>query len=562
MKKKGRGFYIAIATAGIVGLLAVSRVFAGGGGGGQVAVDTTGGTQGAPTASLPPAQSPTPKASTSATPRATQTAKTTPKPTATAPLKVVTIDGKQIPVNQGPVILLNPGLVRAGSKVAVDGFGFDPGATVDVLVKRDASDTGSGVALVKADQNGNLSGANFSVPDSIRGQFIVVAKQRNSAKVAQAQGATAGGTATAKLAKEVGKPGDSIAFSAQGFTPGEDVLVSLNQISGDPATKLKADGSGNLSQASFRLPVGAVGTNSVFFVGAKSQTVAVAQVYLLALYPQVSPSSYTVRAATPFGFSGTGFAPDEAVAVHLNSTGGEPLLTAKAGADGNFTSPGFVVPYKLKGPQTLIAIGEQSRAPASAGFQIQPYTPDAQPSTYGGRPGTSLSFYATGFGPNEVVLVYVGRTQNSAGKLVTAFRVDGKGNAAAAGSYMIPGDAQTGKLAFSMVGRQSEASATASVSVQKSDIPVQIPPQPEYVLPPELNDDTPATQTPGQTNKAPTAPPSASPSASGAPAKPSASATPQPFKSTAAHAPAEDASPWGSVIEGVKHLWKALTGTA
>src|SRR5205085_4216268 len=50
----------------------------------------------------------------------------------------------------------------------------------------------------------------------------------------------------------------------------------------------------------------------------------------------------------------------------------------------------FIAPYQLKGRQTLNLIGEQSRATASSGLQIMPFSPQAQPSTWGGMPGTSM----------------------------------------------------------------------------------------------------------------------------------------------------------------------------
>ena len=63
-----------------------------------------------------------------------------------------------------------------------------------------------------------------------------------------------------------------------------------------------------------------------------------------------------------------------------------------------------------------------------------------------------------------MVEVYLGRGQGNSGQLVSAFRVDGHGNAAAAGKYIIPNG--TGPaLYFTMVGQESGGTATAKVSV-------------------------------------------------------------------------------------------------
>jgi hypothetical protein len=145
-----------------------------------------------------------------------------------------------------------------------------------------------------------------------------------------------------------------------------------------------------------------------------------------------------------------------------------------------------MLPYGLKQQQSLILIGELSRAVVTSGFLILPYVPQAQPSTYGGASGTSFTFYGSGFAANEVVLVYKHRTHDSAGELVGAFRADAKGRAAG-GQYMIAGD-PPGKLTFTLVGRRSGGVATASVTVQGSDVPSQVHSQPKYSLPPDLQE--------------------------------------------------------------------------
>jgi hypothetical protein len=87
------------------------------------------------------------------------------------------------------------------------------------------------------------------------------------------------------------------------------------------------------------------------------------------------------------------------------------------------------------------------------------------------------------------VLVYSGRGPGSPGQLVSAFRVDPRGNAAGAGRFTIPNNAP-GMLNLQLVGRQSEATATATLSVQGGS--VNVPQPPPYVLPPELATDPPA----------------------------------------------------------------------
>jgi hypothetical protein len=151
---------------------------------------------------------------------------------------------------------------------------------------------------------------------------------------------------------------------------------------------------------------------------------------------------------------------------------------------GGFSNAGFVVPFGLKGQQTVVFIGEKSRATVTAGFSVLPYQPMARPSTYGGMPGTSLTFYADGFAPNEAVHVYAGGGQGARGELVSAFRVDGTGRAKGGGSYMIPGNVSNG-VTFTLLGARSDASATVTVKVDSSG-GADVPPQPKYTLPKDL----------------------------------------------------------------------------
>ena len=442
----------------------------------------------------------------------------------------VDVGGTAIPGTIEPTILLNPGLVRPGSKVAVSGFGFDPSGIIDVRIKNSSTDTGSAVALAKVDQNGAFM-ASFSVPEGLVSRSpTVVAQERNSTKFARTQAMVPAGMATVKLGKQVGKPGDTLTMSATGFEPDETVKVYWGQLYGDPAATLRADGGGNVGQAALRIPVGAVGTSNLVLVGSRSQSIAIAQFIMLGLYPTVKVQPYAVKAANRIGLSARGFGPGERILVYINSMNGRPLMIVQADANGTFGGVGFMVPFGLKKQQSLILLGEQSRAVVTSGFIVLPYMPNVQPSTYGGFPGTTLSFYASGFAPNEVALVYKGRGSGGGGELVSAFRVNDRGRAAAAGQYTIP-SADQGKVVFTIVGRQSGGIATAAVTVQQSEVPVQIAPQPKYTLPPDLQEPTPSPSPSGQSP------------ASGAPAQAPASGAPAqaPTSGAPAQAPGPEA---------------------
>jgi hypothetical protein len=534
----------------VVGIVAVLH-FATGHSSQDTAVDTTGASSATaqPSSSAAPA---TPGGAAPNHPRAQHT--------------LITIDGRAVN-GDGPILLLSPGLVRPGAHAAATGFGFDPGTSVDLVLKSRESDRGSTVGVARTDENGSFGGASVSIPDALENQtLLLVAQERNGSKTAETQAAVAAGTGSVELAKTVGKPGDVVSVSAHGFSPGEAIDVHWGRLGGDPVAKLQSDSSGGVGRTSLKVPIGAVGDNTLLLVGERSQTVATASFFMLSLYPTLDLGSYAVKGAQPVSFSGKGFGPDEEVAIYLNGSDGQPIETAKADDSGGFTDPGFKAPFGLKGHQNLIAVGQESRAAVGAGFDLLPYTPSAQPSTYGGRPGTAVSFYATDFAPGELVHVYLGRNQSGPGDLVSCFAVDARGGAGAAGSYTIPGDAQTGKLQFALVGKESEATATATLSVMPSDVPVQVAPQPKFTCP--LDAQAPSSTTPAS----PSPTPSTSARASALASPSAAPATASPKASTSAPAAAilgyvvatqKGAGPGsGGGLPGPWGLWTAVLAVA
>lgn len=451
-------------------------------------------------------------ASTSASrtqPTASATSPASPVPSASPPARI-TLGGHSVAADGQPIILLNPGLVAPGGRVSVQGSGFDPGAIVRVRLLTERSSQGTTVAVGKTDRYGSLY-AQFTLPASASSSgATVVAQESASSKSATAQLVSPLGAASASIVgKAAGQPGDTATISATGFGPGETVDVYWGRLSGTPAATVTADGSGSISRASVPVGLAPVGPTTLVLVGTKTHATATAPYQMLGLYPNTTPHPYAVQSGHVMTYSGSGFAPGEQVLIYFNASGGTPALAVQAGSAGRFQTS-FVVPFGLAGRETLTAIGAQSRASVSTSFTVLPYSPQVQASTYGALPGTAISFYAVGFAANEVVEVYVGGGKGGGGQLVTAFRVNAKGDAAAAGSYVIPGNAGP-SLYFTLVGQTSGGSGVAKVSVTASPQQVTIPSQPAYVLPPSLG----GKRTPQPS----TSPPSTSPS----PAPPSSS---------------------------------------
>ncbi|HEX8861365.1 MAG TPA: hypothetical protein VGC06_20165, partial [Actinomycetes bacterium] len=366
---------------GLLALLLVGRLVAGSFNSSE-AVDTTGASaRRANSAADTPVRSASPAA------RATSSG---PTPTTV----VVQVAGPGVQVQSKPILLLNPSSVRPGSTIGVAGSGFDPGSTLDLFLKQREGDQADPATFVQADKGGNFGNVSLPLPAALpSGPFVVEARQRNSDKLASAAGVVAGGAPQVKLGTQVGKAGDVVQLSGEGFGANEEVAVYWNGVTGDPLAHLHSDGGGKIAEGSIQVPFGAVGNNGFIFVGATSQAPVTVPFLLLNLFPTVQLSSYALKPDTLLSFSGKDFGPGERVSVYLGSPDGPALAEVQADQSGAFAETGdLLIPFGLQGKQLLVFVGEQSGAPATAAFDLLPYTPNVQPSTYGGRPGTAITF--------------------------------------------------------------------------------------------------------------------------------------------------------------------------
>jgi len=436
-----------------------------------------------------------------ATPPSTSAPAAKPTPTPT-----VTLGGHRVAAGSGPVIALNPGLVTPGGHVSLAGEGFARKTTVVVSLQTSRKRAAKVVTHGRTTVSGTLY-TGFSMPMAFTGSKATVIVRQADGAQASAALVTPGGVGIATIAgKAAGRPGDHVTVSARGFGPGEQIKVFWGRISGIPAATLTAGSSGSVSSASIRVGIAPVGQTSLVLVGTRTHTTATVPYLMLGLYPSTTFHPYAIKAGKSIAFKGHGFAPGEPVEIYLDASGGVPALTSKADASGGF-AVNFVVPFGLKGRQRLIAVGEMSRASVSSGFLILPYLPSAQASTYGALPGTTVSFYAKGYAPNEVGLVYLGGGGHNGGQLITAFRADSRGSASAAGSYVVPSGAGP-QVNFNLVGQKSGGTARAKITVSPGAGSVSVPPQRPYVLPPSLGGKPPATRSPAHGS------PSTSPSGS------------------------------------------------
>ena len=420
-----------------------------------------------------------PDQSAQTTPSDTKTAKATPDKNATAAPSPTPLTSDQLAAKPGAVILLNPATGTRGSSIGVSGVGFDPGQTVDVFLQTKEGGQPQGIGYALVDQGGSFGGISFKIPDEISGDtFTVIGQQHDGKKKATAKGQVTGSSASVKLGAQTGKAGATISVTGKGFAPNETVNVYFNSITGDPVATLKADQSGGLGKASIKVPFGPSGDNNFIFIGEKSQAPVTVQFFMLTFYPTATISEYAAKADTTLTFSGKDFGPSERVMVYLNSMSTTPIVIIQTDEQGTFTNAGsFTIPFELTGKNLIIFMGEQTQSAVTASFDVLPYTPTVDPSTYGGQPGTSLTFYGSGFARNEIVRLFVGRTRDNKGKEVACAMTDDQGSVpGGAINYTIAPNAQVGKLGFGLVGDKSKGEATTTIQVMPASGPMQAQP--------------------------------------------------------------------------------------
>jgi dolichol-phosphate mannosyltransferase len=258
-------------------------------------------------------------------------------------------------------------------------------------------------------------------------------------------------------------PNVPLRFTGSGFLPWEALGVIIQDQAGQPEARLEsiiADRAGHFSAATEAIPVGlAPGTHTLLVQGESSHRTAQASFQLHWIPPAVVLDAYTVKPGQDFGFAGSGFLPNETVAVRLGSPAGQPIAAVRANARGNVTGH-VTIPLMPAGNYVLYFVGQESQTPTSVGLNIQGFHPWVTLDTYAPSPQTRLGFLGEDFAPGEEVRVYLNR---QGGKPVVRLHAD------ASGRFAVPAAWDVGKLSgehlLFFVGQHSGAVVTTTFTV-------------------------------------------------------------------------------------------------
>jgi 5-hydroxyisourate hydrolase-like protein (transthyretin family) len=173
----------------------------------------------------------------------------------------------------------------------------------------------------------------------------------------------------------------------------------------------------------------------------------------------VQLSTYTGKPTNVVNFSGSGFAPGEAVDVFLGDSATSPWATVTADAEGRIAGENLAIPSQDPGNYQLSFVGRTSQRPAAVGFNVQGFHPWVVLHNYYLQPQAGVGFSGEDFFPGEPVSVYLNTRLSSPLMQVTAD---------ANGEFVVENASLpnlTGDNALIFVGQQSQTEVTATFKV-------------------------------------------------------------------------------------------------
>lgn len=352
----------------------------------------------------------------------------------------------------GPFLTLDTFSGKPGETLNVSGGGFAPNSPIQIFLGAASSPA----RTVTTDAIGLFTDAFVTIPVNAPAGPLSVAGRAADGTAAMNSYFVQPFTPAITLAADQNTPGSLVRLSGTGFAPGEAVAIALAGASAETA----ADPLGNFAAASLAIPDAVAGTYTVTATGRASGAQAVGFFFIGEFFPGVTPSAYFLLPDETLTFTGSGFAPGEAVTVRDSS--GTVFASFAAGADGGFEGAGAVkIPFSWAGRQIPFQIaGARSRSPASLLVTIGQFLPFASPSNYFLLPGDALSFSGGGFAPGETVNVTEGP-----GNAMGSFAADASGMFLDAGTVTIPFDFLGSVRTFHLAGARSGAGADITLTV-------------------------------------------------------------------------------------------------
>lgn len=224
-----------------------------------------------------------------------------------------------------------------------------------------------------------------------------------------------------------GAPGSMLGVSGFGFGAREDVAVRFL----DQSVESQTDASGNFSAPSLPVPWEPAGNYSVTAQGDESRRQASANFYISGFYPRATPSSWYLLPGERLGFSGSNFAPNEAITIR----GPEIAHALTANGSGNFSAAdALAIPFGWQNSTRAFTVDSTKSAyDIPLVITIGTFYPQIDPSAYFIAKNQPMSAAGSGFAPNEEVELQISgaatmrRTADGSGNVHFSFTAPGTG---------------------------------------------------------------------------------------------------------------------------------------
>lgn len=333
--------------------------------------------------------------------------------------------------------------VLPGNPLTIDGSGFAPGETVDLVQGLEV------LASVDADEDGNVVNEPFLVPFESVGPVTYGLRGTLSNALAEVTVTVGEFAANVSADNYYVQPGAVFNITGSGFAANEDVTATIGEVQ----VGATADEDGAVAAIELTMPFPAAGESAieVTLEGDSSKAKASTTITAAPFWANVSPSTWYDRSGNPVMFSGNGFANGETVTVTLNE---ELVTTVLVGANGTFELSGLTLPYGVDAANYSF-VGGLSNATASISVGLAPFSPSVSPSTWYGAPGSPVEFTGTGFAPGETVTV------NRGAEVIGTVEADELGD------FVFDGGALpfAGPVGYSFVGNLTNAPASFEIGV-------------------------------------------------------------------------------------------------
>ncbi len=310
----------------------------------------------------------------------------------------------------GPSLAVSGSPDTPGSAAAVTGQGYAPGEMVDFAI----NGTIGGHAV--ADSSGNFTNGTFTVPNLPTGTYQLHGTGQSSGADAIYYLYIGGFYPSASPSAYYVLPGQMLTFSGSGFAPGEIINVTSGTATSTLSTITANSGGSFANAGSLAVPLSLAGGVRAFHLsGNGGHSAPDVMVTVGTLSGLISPSAYFVAPGDTLTFSGSGFAPGEAVSVYIDSSS-SPAATFFAAADGSFVSQGgIVIPYSFADSVRTFALkGQSSNTAASVQITVSGFYPSIIPSDYFVVPGQKFTISGSGFAGGETVAVTMNGSVNTA----------------------------------------------------------------------------------------------------------------------------------------------------